>query len=139
MLKSSFIWFVLMYIYTYRESPVSLIFIFFSLFLVNDPEALKLNLACLKFISGMNLSPVHKSFFTTSFTLYLQNKRGLNKEIWIKDAFISKVVSNPLACCYLINPNFLILHTAHCDKIISFSLFVVAAFGFLMSVFFLYT
>ena len=53
------------------ESPVSLNFSIFSLFLVNDPQALQGNPGCRKRILGIILSPANKKLFTISFILYL--------------------------------------------------------------------
>ena len=54
----------------YLESPVSLNFFILSLFLVNGPKALYINLGhC---ISGMNLCPPNKNWFIISFISYLQ-------------------------------------------------------------------
>ena len=54
-----------------------------SLFLVNDPEALYVNPDCLKFISGINLSPANKKLFK---------------------------LNSPLAFCSLRDFDFLLLH-----------------------------
>ena len=48
---------------------------------------------------------------------------------------MSKLLNNPLASCSLTNLNFLVSHTAHFYKIVSFPLFVFATFDFLLSVF----
>ena len=47
-----------------------------------------------------------------------------------------KLLSNPFACCSLINFDFLRLHIAHFDKIIVLPLVVFKTFGFMLSVFF---
>ena len=49
------------------------------------------------------------------------------KKILVKGVFIPKLLNNPLASCCLIN----------CDKSIILPFFVLATFGFLLSVFFL--
>ena len=48
----------------------------------------------------------------------------------------AKLLNNPLACCSLINLNFLLLHNAHLDESIILSFLVFTTFGFLLSVFF---
>ena len=59
----------------YYESPVSLNFCVLSLFLVNSVQEVCVNLdlpctaGCLKYISGMNLSPANKNLFTISFNI----------------------------------------------------------------------
>ena len=53
-----------------------------------------------------------------------------------KGAFILKLLNNPLASCSLINFEFLLSHTAHYYKSIILPFFVLATFGFLLSVFF---
>ena len=61
----------------YQESPVSLNFYTISLFFVNCPQALYVNPdlpsagSCLTCFQGIDVSPVHKTFFTISFILYL--------------------------------------------------------------------
>ena len=55
----------------YPELPVSSSFYVLSLFFVNGSQALYVNPGCLKFISGINLSPANKNLFTMSFNLYL--------------------------------------------------------------------
>ena len=70
MLKVSFIPFRKIY----RESPVSLSFCIFSLFLVNGSHALYVNPGCFKCISAMNLSPANKNFVIILLILYPQNE-----------------------------------------------------------------
>ena len=43
----------------YHESPVSLNLCTLSLFFVNDPQVLYVDPGCLKYISGINLSPAN--------------------------------------------------------------------------------
>ena len=45
------------------------------------------------------------------------------------------LVNNPVAFCCLINFYFLLSHTAHFDKNIILRFFVLAIFGFLLSIF----
>ena len=55
----------------YRESPVSLNFWILPLFFAKVSQALYVNPGCLKFISGINLSPANENVFTISSILYL--------------------------------------------------------------------
>ena len=57
------------------ESPVSLNFWILSLFFVNGQQALYVNLGCLKYISGINLSPANKNLINILFNLYPKTKR----------------------------------------------------------------
>ena len=57
--------------YIYLDSPTSLNFCIISLFLVNDPQTLKINPGCLCCILGMDLSPPDKNLFTVSCILCL--------------------------------------------------------------------
>ena len=41
---------------------------------MNGPQALYLNLGCLKCISGINLSPANKNLFINGFILYYKEK-----------------------------------------------------------------
>ena len=84
----------------------------------------------------MNLSPDSENLFNISSILYLSNKKGPNKGILLETVFIPKLRNNPLASWYLINLNFLVSQIANLDKIVSFSLFVFATLGLLLSVFF---
>ena len=84
----------------------------------------------------MNLSPDSENLFNISSILYLSNKKGPNKGILLENVFIPKLRNNPLASWYLINLNFLVSQIANLDKIVSFSLFVFATLGLLLSVFF---
>ena len=61
----------------------------------------------------------------------------LLKEFYLK-ASIPKLLNNPLASCYLTNFDFWLSHTAYFDKSIALPFFVLAIFGFLLSVFFLH-
>ena len=58
-------------------------------------------------------------------------------EILLKGVFNPEPLHNPLASCCFINLDSLLLHTAHFDESIGFSLFVFAASRFLLSAFFL--
>ena len=53
----------------YRESPVSLNFCILSLFFVNGPKALYVNLCRLRCISDIILSPANKNLLTISVIL----------------------------------------------------------------------
>ena len=126
----------------YLESPVS---VFFLCCFVKDLQVLYVNPSYLKCISDINSSPANKNLFTTSFILYLvltcsylSNKRGATKSILLKGVFIPKLLNNPLVSCSLINFYFVLSHTAHFDKNIILSFFVLGTFGFLISVFFLH-
>ena len=63
-------------------------------------------------------------------------QRGPTKGILLKGVFIPKLCNNPLACCCLINFVFFLSHTAQFEKRIILPFFVLATFGFLLSVFF---
>ena len=54
----------------------------------------------------------------------------------LKGVFIPKLLKNPLASCSFVNFDFLLSHTVHFDKSIILTCFVLATFGFLLSVFF---
>ena len=58
--------------------------------------------------------------------------------ILIIDFLISKLLNSPLASFSLINFYILLLHTANFEKSIVLPFFVLATFGFLLSVFFLH-
>ena len=114
MLKTTFIWFVLI-----NLSWISCFFKFFilSLFLENSPYALHVNLGCFKFISGINLSPANNSLFIISFILYFQNKvfiKGKSLRISIFTPF--QLLNYPLVSCSLRNFEFLLLHSKKFDK-----------------------
>ena len=87
---------------------------FYSLFFfVNGPQALYVNLGCLKFISGINLFHANKNLFTISFILnlvltclVLLKEMEPTKGILLKGVFIPKLLNNPLASCSLINFDF---------------------------------
>ena len=117
---------------------VSLNYWILSLFFVNGPQTLDVNLSCLKCISDISLLPANKNLLTISFILYFQNKRGPTKGIVLKRIFIPKLLNNPLAFYCLINFDFLLSHTAHFDKRIILLFFVFTTFAFLLSVFFLH-
>ena len=70
--------------------------------------------------------------------LSLANTNLFTKGILLKGFFIPKILNSPLASFSLININFLVSHTTHFDKIISFPIFAFATPGFLLHVF-LYT
>ena len=73
-----------------------------SLFLVNGPQEIYVNLGCLKCISGMNLSPANKRFFIILFILYLQNRISSAIGNLLKIfSFISKLLNIQL--CSLVN------------------------------------
>ena len=98
---------------------------------------------CLKCISGMNLSPANKNFFTISFNLYLvltcwypYNKTGPCKGILLK--VIPKLLNNPQASRSLINLYFLLLQTAQFDITIILPIFFLQILGF-YCLLFLYT
>ena len=95
--------------------------------------ALSENLGCLKCISGMNLSHANKTLLTISFILCLQNKRRPTKVILLKFVCIPKLLSNPLASCSLRSLDFIALHSAHFNNIISFPLFVFVTLSSLLS------
>ena len=59
MLKTSFIYWL------------NILFLIFSLFLVNGPQALYINPDCLKCILDINLPPDNKKIFTISYIIYL--------------------------------------------------------------------
>ena len=63
-------------------------------------------------------------------------KRGPTKGILLKGVFVSQLLNNPLASW--INYHFLLSHTAYFDKSIILPFFVLATFGFLLSVCFLF-
>ena len=93
-LKTTFILFVLI-----NTSPVSLKFCILSLIFVNGPQALYINPGCLKWISGINISPVNKKLLN----YFIHFLYGINlsipcqyptKEILFK-RFISKLINNP--------------------------------------------
>ena len=56
----------------------------------------------------------------------------------MKGVFIPKILNKQLASCSLINFDFLLSHTAHLDKSIILQFYVLATFGFLLSVFFVH-
>ena len=58
-----------------------------------------------------------------------------NSGILLNEVLISKLLTNSSTSCFLIDLDFILSHTAHFDKSISFLLFVFATFGFLISVF----
>ena len=70
--------------------------------------------------------------------MYIENKRGLTKEIMIEVAFIVKALNNQLASFSLINFD-LLSHTSHFDKNNTLLFFVFTNVGLLLSFFFFYT
>ena len=89
------------------------------------------------------LSLMHEFIFLLIKTCLLfhwfyifKTKEDPQKELKLRAVFILKLLNDTLAFCSLKNLNFLLPHTAHFHKIISFPLFVFAAFEFLLSVFF---
>ena len=136
MLKTSFIQFVSISI-----SWISYLFIFFIfyLFLVNGPIALYVNPGCFKCIPGINLSLANKDLFTIVFIVYFENKVFIiGKSLRIGPSIPIKLINNHLACCSLINFDFLLLQTTHFDKNIIFPFLVFTTFGFLLSGFFIH-
>ena len=99
--------------FNFFESPVSLNFSIFSLFLVNDPQALQGNPGCRKCILGIILSPANKKLFTISFILYLRNKVSPDRRILMKGVFNLKLLNNGLVSHSLINLDFLRSRTAY--------------------------
>ena len=83
----------------------------------------------------MNLSPANKNLFAISFILCLCNKRVPTKGVLPKFNLITRLVKNLLDFFSLINLTFLVFHTAHFDKIISFPLIFFATPVFLPSFF----
>ena len=57
------------------------------------------------------------SFYTT------KTKEDLRRNFTYKNVFIPKLLNNPPGSCSLTNLDFLVLHTAHFDKTISFPSF----------------
>ena len=57
------------------------------------------------------------------------------KGILLKGIFIPKLLNNPLASCCLRNFDVLLSHITQFDKSIIYLFFVLATFGFLLSVF----
>ena len=53
--------------------------------------------------------------------------------VFPKDIFHPKLLNNPVASCSLINLNFSLSHTAHFDKSIGVSLFLIATLRLLNS------
>ena len=80
----------------------------------------------------MNFSLVNKTLLVILFILYLQNKREPTKRTLLKVVFNPKLLNNPLVSRSLINLDFLVMHTAYFDKIISFPLFAFAIVRFLI-------
>ena len=58
----------------YFVSPVSLNFWILSLFLVNGPQALKVNAGYFECNSGINVSPANKNVLTISFIFIIAFK-----------------------------------------------------------------
>lgn len=85
-------------------------------FLVNIPQALEVNPGCHKRISDMNLSPVYKNLFTTSFIWYVWNKILPDKGISLERIFNPKLFNVLLAFCSLINSNLSLSHIANLEK-----------------------
>ena len=61
--------YIYIYIYIYIKSPVALNFCILVLLFVNGLQALYINPCCLKYISGMNLSPANKNFLIMLFVV----------------------------------------------------------------------
>ena len=61
---------------------------------------------------------------------------SLNKGILLKGIFNPELLNDPLASYFFINLDFLLLHTAHFDKIITLFLFLFLTEGCIFSVFF---
>ena len=119
------------------ESHVPLDFWILSLLLVNGTQALKVNPGHLKCISGISLFPANKNLFIILFILYLWNKIGPSKGIWLKGVFIPKLLSNPLASYSWINLDFLLPQADGLMKALLFR-FLLHLFAFLLLVFFLH-
>ena len=106
-----------------------------SLFLVNSPLAVYVSPGCFKSIFNINLSSVNKNLFFISVILYFSNKRGPS----VKGLLIPKLLNNLLACCSLINIDFLLLHFAHFYKSINLPLLVIYKYWIFTFSFFFYT
>ena len=88
--------------------------------------------SCLKWISGMKLSPAYKKLFIISLTLYYYKKTG----ILLKDP--AKLPNNRFRCCSLINLEFLLPQTSQFNESIIFPFFVFSRLRFLLSVIYLH-
>ena len=62
----------------------------------------------------------------------------MGKSLRIGNFIPVKLLNNRLTPCVFINFNFLLSRTAHFDKSIILPFFALAAFGFLLSIFFIH-
>ena len=64
----------------------------------------------------------------------LENKISPNNVVSLKWVLIPNCLNNPLACCSLMNLDFLLLHTNQYDSTITFLFLVFCSSWFLLSV-----
>ena len=120
----------------YLVSPNYLSFSILSFIFVNGPEALYLNSGCLRCVSGMIVSPVNTNLIIITFIFYsLKTKYHPIIVSFLKDALTLNWLNSPLASGFFINLDFLLVHTAHFNKSIYFTLLVFETLCFLLSVF----
>ena len=70
---------------------------------MNGTQTRYVNPGCLKWISGINISPSNKNLITISLILHntgpTKDKRGPTKRILLEGVFIPKLLNNSLASC----------------------------------------
>ena len=106
------------------KSPVSLNFLILSQCLLNSPQALWINLGCLKCDCCVNLSPANKNFLKIIFIL----KQSFQINFWKS--------SNLLAYQFWMNFNFFLQQTIQLDKSVNLFCLDFLASEFLLLAFF---
>ena len=90
----------------------------------------------------MNLLPTSKNLLTILFIIIfnqrncIRNRISPNIGILPNGVLIPSLLNNPFASYFLINLDFLLLHIAHFDNIISLPLLVLETYGLMFFVYF---